>query len=401
MGMSIFERIFPGIGLSARAAALAPSTASVPLPPRAFTGEEYTTDNALGLIPVFRGLQVLTTSAEQIPLVCERGGIVVKGKNLPALIRRPDPDMDQGEWVTDCVMSLALDGNLFLRKITGPDGSTVAVRVLPPHEVMITRDVTTGRIRYSYQGETMTTAEVVHKRFMRVPGRDRGIGPLQAARTEITGALDVRSYAGAYFRGTGQPNGLLSMKNAKTADDTLRAKKAWNAAAADLDNPTGVRVLGGDVDYTPLTPDPSKAQLLDLRTFTVTEVARLFGIPSSLMLVAMDGTSMTYSNVDQEWLGFIRFSLMGYLRKIEHAMTDITPLGQTIRFNVEALLRPDTTTRYEAHHMSITDGWRTPDEVREIEGLPPLTAAQREQLAGHNTPAKTTQPTTTPQDVTP
>ncbi|MCB4209168.1 phage portal protein [Arthrobacter sp. UM1] len=386
--MRFFERIFPGIALQARAAALASQSSNLRLPSREI-GAEFTIDGALGLIPVFRALQVLTTSAEQIPLTCERGGVVAKGRSVPALVRRPDPDCDQSEWTADCIMSLALDGNLFLLKVQGTDGSTVAARVLPPHEVTILRDPQTRRVSYAWSGRTYSAAEIVHKRYLRVPGRERGLGPLQAARAEITGALDVRTYAALHFRGTGQPNGLLSLKYAKTPEDATKARKAWNVSAADPDNLTGVRVIGGDVAYTPLTPDPAKAQLLDLRTFTVTEVARLFGIPSSLMLVTLEGNSMTYSNVDQEWLGFVRFSLMGYLRKIERALTEVSPLGQDIRFNVEALLRPDTTTRYKAHHAALADGWRTPDEIREIEGLPPLTTEQRKQIEAHK-PAKDT-----------
>ena len=84
--------------------------------------------------------------------------------------------------------------------------------------------------------------------------------------------------------------------------------------------------------------------------------------------------SQTYSNVEQEWLGFTRFTLLSYLRKIEEALTEFTPRGQTVRFNIETLLRTDTRSRYEAHKIAIESGFLTVNEVREIEGLPPLEA---------------------------
>lgn len=51
----------------------------------------------------------------------------------------------------------------------------------------------------------------------------------------------------------------------------------------------------------------------------------------------------------------------------------LLPRGQSARFNLNAVLRPDTKTRYEAHALAIQTGFLTIDEVRDIEGLPPLT----------------------------
>ena len=81
---------------------------------------------------------------------------------------------------------------------------------------------------------------------------------------------------------------------------------------------------------------------------------------------------MTYSNVEQDWLGFVRFTLTKYLRKIEEALTTFTPRGQTVRFQISALLRSDTLTRYQAHQIALNAGFMTLNEIRAIESLPPL-----------------------------
>ena len=114
---------------------------------------------------------------------------------------------------------------------------------------------------------------------------------------------------------------------------------------------------------------PADAQWLEVQQFGVTGIARLFGIPATLMLAAIEGTSMTYTNVEQEWIGYVRFTLMTYLREIEDAFSAVLPTGQTARFNVEGLLRTDTKTRYEAHEIAIRAGFMSPDEVRRIEKL--------------------------------
>jgi HK97 family phage portal protein len=302
--------------------------------------------------------------------------------------------MDRSDWIEQAVLSLALDGNLFLLKKAGPDGTTLSAEILPPAEVLITRDPKTRAIRYHYRGTPYTRAEVQHQTLMRLPGHDRGLGPIQAARREIGGATDVRDYASQWFHGSGQPSGLLTSKAARTAEEAKAARDRWNEAAADPDNPTGVRVIGGDTEYVHLALNPADAQWLEVRAFTVTDLARLFGIPSALMLVSLEGNSLTYSNVEQEWLAFTRFTLMQYLRKIEEALTELSPYGQRIKFNVEALLRTDTESRYAGYAVAIDHGFLTPTEVRALEGRDPLTADQRAEVAQYLAASRPTQEVT-------
>jgi len=104
------------------------------------------------------------------------------------------------------------------------------------------------------------------------------------------------------------------------------------------------------------------------------------GTPASLMLAAVEGNSQTYANVEQDWLAYVRFTLMGYLVEIEDALSDMLPGAQRAKFNIEALLRADTTSRYNSYAVAIDKGFLTPDEVRLLEGWAPLTAEQRREF---------------------
>ena len=147
-------------------------------------------------------------------------------------------------------------------------------------------------------------------------------------------------------------------------------------------------MLGNGLSFDPIMLKPSEAQWLENQQFTTTQIARLFGIPADMLLAAVEGSSLTYSNLEQKWIEYLRTTLTGYIRKIEDAFTQIVPRGQTVRMNIEAILRVDTKTRYESHGLALQNGWMTRDEVREIENLPPLTAAQKEELKS-STPTKT------------
>ena len=216
---------------------------------------------------------------------------------------------------------------------------------------------------------------------MRRPGRLRGLGPIQAAMVELAGAVALRDYASNWFDVAGVPSGTLNTEQMLTPAQIDEWKQRW----VDTHD-GGVRILGQGLKYQTTAITPEEAQFLEARKFSVTEVARLFGIPSSLMLAPVDGTSTTYQNVEQEWIGFLRFTLMAYLREVEEAFTLLLPRTQTVRFNVEALLRTDTKTRYEAHAVALANGFLTITEVRAIEGLPALDPADLPALAKEPAP---------------
>lgn len=348
--------------------------------------EGYNSHDALGLIPVYRALQIISTAAGQLPIEQHSGQKVLPPESASPVIRRPDPTISRSQWVQECVMSLATDGNLFIR-IVKAAGKIARLQVLPPKQVHVTEDKR-GNIIYIYNGDVQEN--ILHQKFMPIPGKPRGMGPIQAARQEISGAIDIRDYATGWFNSSGQPSGLLAGPSIKTTETANAIRDAWNKAATDPNNTSRIRVLGGDLKYTPLLLDPAEAQWLDARKFTVTDIARLFGIPSALMLVSLDGNSLTYSNVEQEWVAFTRFTLIEYLRKIEDVLSELSPPGTKARFNLEALLRGDTSARYKSYSVGINSGFLTPDEARTIEGFKPLTKQQEEQIirmkktAGYN-----------------
>lgn len=330
------------------------------------------------LVSVYRAIDIITSAVAQLPLRVERHGVEVPASEIPDIIKAPSLSFTRSDFLEQIALSLAVTGNAYiLAKRIG--GKIVELVVLNPHEVLPTQDETSGVITYSYRGRDYSQADIQHLKFMVLPGSLKGLGAIQAARAEIQGAINLRDYAAQWFNGSGQPSGILSTDQALTAEDAKQIRDTWNnidpATGKPLPvtaNPSNIKVTGKGVKYEPIVLSPRDAQFIESRNFNTLEIARLFGIPATLMLTATEGSSMTYSNVEQDWLGFVRFTLTKYLRKIEEALTTFTPRGQTVRFQISALLRSDTLTRYQAHQIALTAGFMTLNEIRAIESLPPL-----------------------------
>lgn len=336
---------------------------------RAAGRSTVTTTEAFSLSMVYRAVQILKTSVKQLSLGTYRGDERISS---PLFVRRPDAATTRSGFLEQTVVSLACAGNAYwrIRRFLtgdGAPGGVMSLEVLNPLGVIIHR-TDTGKIT-SYEfpgGPTLKPDEVQHLRLLRVPGTPYGLGPIQAAQVELRGAIDLRDYSANWLEESGVPSGVLTSDQIITDDVARQTKERWNDTQGAR---KGVAVLGNGLSYETVYLSPADAQFLESRQFDVTQIARLFGVPSSLMLATVEGSTDTYQNVAQDWLGFVRFALMDYLIEIEDAFTELLPRGQEAKFNVEALLRSDTTTRYGAHRTALEAGFMTVNEVRGIENL--------------------------------
>ncbi|RZU66755.1 HK97 family phage portal protein [Microterricola gilva] len=347
-----------------------PSTALV-IPPRAGSGStrSVSAGEALGVSMAYRAIQIHAVASKQLSIVALRER---DGKALPiapSLVRRPDVRLTRSSFVEQCVVSLASQGNAYWLKSFEAPGVVRNVQCLNPLDVVPMGDANGELAGYSYRGRDLNIDEVQHLSLLRVPGSLKGLGPIQAAQVELRGALDLRDYSQNWFQDSGIPNGVLKSDQHLQSDTAAQAKATWNESQGAK---KGVAVLGAGLSYQPIYLSPADAQFLESQKFTVTQIARLFGVPASLMLASVEGSAQTYANVEQDWLGYVRFALMAYLVEIEDALSDLLPRGTVAKFNIEALLRADTTTRYGAHKTGIEAGFLTIPEVRAIENLPPL-----------------------------
>lgn len=338
------------------------------LPPTRNVTESVTVGQALSLSSVYRAISILSVSGSQVSFDAYTGGEEVT--RTPSWFRQPDQKLSRSAFVQQTIVSMASTGNAYWRK-DDVNGKLVNLEVLNPLEVIVNENSNGQVVDYGYNGKIIKPSKIVHLPLLRVPGTNVGLGAIQAAQRELRGNIDTRDYAGNWFKEAGIPNGLLKSDQVLSPDQAVAAKNAWNSTAGAKN---GVAVLGNGITYEPIMLNPKDAQWLEVQNFNSTAIARMFGVPGSLMFAGTEGSSLTYQNQESEYISFVRFSLMQYLGAIEEAFTSLLPRGTEAKANIEALLRSDTLTRYQAHQVGLAAGFLTIDEVRKIENLPTLGA---------------------------
>lgn len=344
-----------------------PVSSTPVIPSRAASSRSVSSGDALGLGSVFRAVQVISTAMQQMPLEVYRAG--EKLDPAPAWIRQPDMDSTRPAFLEQTAVSMALSGNAYWLIDRDSQSRVTNLSVLNPLDMVID-STPSGRITgYQSAGTRYTPDRIQQLRYLRVPGSAYGLGPIQAAQLDLRGAIDTRGYASNWFADSGVPGGILSSTQPLSPDQAGQYKTAWLEGMTD---DSRLAVLGAGLDYKPLVLSPEDAQWLSAQNFSITQVARMFGIPASLLLASLEGSTQTYQNIAQAWTELARFTLANYQIEIEQAFSSLLPRGTEARLNVEGLLRADTSTRYTSYATALASGWMTPNEVRALEDLSPI-----------------------------
>ena len=355
---------------AAAAAASAPAearatqgTTSGIIPPTRDAGGPVTVDQALSIGSVYRAVGIIVTSVAQMDLRVLRSGVVIP---TPSLVANPNVNDTRTAFVEETVWSLACHGNAYWRIVRDGNRAVQSIEVLDPAAVGVNLDPESGRVTYTYLGREMPRDKIRHLRLMRRPGQPLGLGPIQAARGELTGALRLRAFADSWFDTHNTPTGTLTTDQVLSPEESAEYAEAWKRFLAEHQ---GIAVLSQGLAYDTVQLDPAKAQYIDVQRENTKQIARLFGVPA-MHLLADTGTSNTYLNLEQANIVFLQTTLARYMREIENALTDLLPRGQQVRFSEEDLLRMDSKVLWEVRRIQLETGARTVNEVRAKDSLP-------------------------------
>ena len=337
------------------------------IPSRAAT--YATPELALSLTAVYRAVQIIATPISKMNLRTFRyaTGMEMQIEN-PVLVNKPSLLESRRDFIYQTVVSLALEGNAFWLKSYGSNGQVNDLTLLPGNSVSIqyvnSLDITQGVVYY-YMGKKYTQDQMEHLKIFSRAGFLRGLSPIETCNRDIASALDLRDYAANWFSAAGVPTGILTTNQMLNPADAEAVTATWHNKQQNRQ----VAVLGNGFDYKAISLSPRDALFTDIQEQAVRNIARLFGIPSRLLLTSVPGSSDTYTNVQDENQVFYRHTLMAYTDAITDALSSCLPRGTRVEFDFEHLFKADVAARYDYYKTGIDAGFLTVEEVRLKEGL--------------------------------
>lgn len=360
--------------------------------------------SALSMLAVAACVRILSETVSGLPFdaVRSKGDLRLPIEPAPKLVQDPfgGADAIDGYGLTrklgfnQIMVSLLLRGNAFIN-IAAIDefGTPSLLQVLCPDTVRVDVDKQTGQRIYKVNGEPFPAARMVHIVGLALPGQPVGISLLQYAKRTIGLGIAAEEFGSMFFGSGAHMSGLITVPGDLDRDQARALKENFESKHSGLRHAHSVGVLTGGAEWKPISVNPDEAQFIQTRQMQISEIAMLFGVPPH-MIGQTDRTTSWGTGIEEQTLGFLKYTLQAWVQRIEDAWSAMLPTGMKARFNFEGLLRSDTATRYASYQAARTAAFMTPNEIRAKEDLPPIDGG--DDLYAPLNSAHTTDPSWTP-----
>jgi HK97 family phage portal protein len=246
-------------------------------------------------------------------------------------------------------------------------------------------------LEYDVRGDRVRSAsEILH-----IPGLSmdspEGVALRKIAREAIGLAIATERHGARLFANGAKASGALKHPGSLSDEAAKRLKDSVEQAISG-ENVHRILLLEEGMDWTQLTMTSEHAQFLETRKFQVSEIARYFRMPPHKIA---DLERATFSNIEHQALEYVTDSLMPRQVRWEQRI-GLQLLDEREReeyfaeFLVDALLRGDTKTRYEAHQIALLNGIKSRNEVRTQENLNPVPGGDEYRVPLNTGPAGST-----------
>ena len=342
--------------------------------------DQVTAEVAIRVTAILACIRFLASALASMPCMVMRtlpNGRKAVASDVPCydvLTRAPNAWQSQFEYMETTVYHTALHGNGYSRIVPGDVGFCSSLEPLHPSRMQVKRlDDNTLGYSYLYPNGKWTTfdqSQIIHYRWISDNGF-MGLVPAELCGTSVALARKLDVAASSFWDNSGRPDVVVETQETIPEAAVAELRRQWREMYGGARKRGSAAILPKKVQVKTLESNSMEAsQFQELRDSIVTEVARCFGVPSTLI---GDRLMNRWSTVEQEFLTAQVFCLLPWQRRIESAIerTVLTTYpGTYFKLDNRGLLRADTAARTQLYQTMFNLGAISPNEIRDLEDLP-------------------------------
>jgi HK97 family phage portal protein len=283
-----------------------------------------------------------------------------------SVLNEPNPYMTKFDFTKWMVAQLVLNGNAYA--FINRDQRFIPTELHPIQSMNVTPYMSDGELFYRVQQQgfpaLIPAVDMLHFKGLSMENVLVGKSPIQLhAETLGIDLAAIKSSAAVYKNGT-----LKFLLKSQGKIDEAQAKPLRQSLDDVIDGNKRSTVLPSGVEMERLSLSPQEAQYIESRQFSAEEIARIFGVPAS-MIGAKD---LGKTSVEQEYQDFYARTLMAYCKNIEQELNrkllqEVDKASYYFHFNFNSLLRASANDRADFYNKGIRGGWLSPNEARAFE----------------------------------
>lgn len=352
-------------------------------------GVPVTSENVIGIPAVADAVRKAAEQVAMLELGAYRGRRefperVDGGWRARLLAGEPNEQQTPFVFMETVESSLTFRGNAFIWLVRDQvSGQILEWYALHPDQVLVTYSREKG-VRYQVAVSEMTVDplergpafyDVGPDVILHVKGHGGGVvapSPVQQFASALgVGVAKMAHEAKLYRKGTALRQ-VIVYPEEMDSDQVRVWRELWQQTYEGADGHT-TGVLGGGPKLQQVGMTQSDAQFIESQNFSVSEIARMFNVPASLLGggasgAGADSTPLSPEHERDRWY---TFGLSPRLRRIETAVTKAVFAGssQFAMFSVAGVFRADVATTADIAIRKVQSGIWLPDEARARDGL--------------------------------
>lgn len=341
------------------------------------SGVPVSEGTAMGLTAYLRAISLISSSLAGLPI-----RVFYRGSRMRVYQRtvldNPTSDQTPFEFWQTWYMHQLSWGNAYGRKLRDGAGTVRRIDIIHPSRVTV-RKTSEGKV-FEVRGdndrtEVLSSFDVAHLPFLSPDGQ-MGLSPLQACRTTLGAALAAERVTESFFRNGTKLSGIVKTDAQLTEPQATAIKSRWRQLFAGPDRSGEVAVLDSGATFTPLSLPPEDAQLLQSRSFSVSEIARMFGVPSHFLNDQEKATAWG-SGIESMGIGYVVYTLLPRVKSTEQRITrELLPGGWDsgaweARIDLKGLLQGDSASRSAFYRALMDMKAMTNHDIARLEDMDP------------------------------
>lgn len=195
----------------------------------------------------------------------------------------------------------------------------------------------------------------------------KGVNPIIYHAPALGKSLATEKFAAEFYRKGGNIRAIMEADGHLTDEEYKTFTRHMRQSMGNYETP----LLEYGIKYKALAVDPVAAQLVQSEVLSIQDVCRILNIPPHMLA---ELSHATFSNIEHQTIQFVQYSLRPVIKRIEVELEGKLFFDREIgrydvKFILDGLLRGDTAARSTYYHNAILDGYLSPNEARELEGM--------------------------------
>lgn len=351
-------------------------------------GIAVTEDSAIQLDVVQGILRELSGTIAALPGKIFKGAADDPGRKpvdhplAKVLFKRPNAEQTPHEFWGELTIHLAWWKNAYCRILPGADYAVGALEQIHPGRLQKIERRADGRKYFTFSrlapligSDTYRDDEIWHIRLPQLtPDGLRALSMVEQARDTFGKCMAVELFGALYFKNGGGGGGFFEHPGKfNSKEDRDFFLESIRADGVGL-NRHKDRLLQYGVKYTANKVANDEAQFIETIKECGIKLCRLWNMPPHKMGIL---DKATLNNIAQQATEYVTDCVVPLVTAMEQAIdrdliVDSDADEYSSGFNLWGLLRGDFLTRNEGYTAGRQWGWYSANDVRRMEGLPPI-----------------------------